>query len=226
MATLDDPIRQAVEAYLSHSQMSERRLGAFAVGDPSMVPRLMTGASIRLDKADQLLCNMREAPIGPGFVSEVEAFLSESGIGHRRFGSVAARPCSSESSGRGHRSGFPPSSRCRRGCAPTGARLSARLARRIRATPSSHRPIAPPTRIVTRNPPRRRRTPLHPTTVGRQRFVFDLDQLRRSAPGPAYPRPRTQHSRRQRRPCREPGRGVEAGRSVRRPAALASRHRQ
>ena len=77
MATLDDLIRQAVEAYLSHSQMSERKLGAFAVGDPSMVPRLMTGGSIRLDKADQLLCYMNEAPIGPGFVSEVEAFLSE-----------------------------------------------------------------------------------------------------------------------------------------------------
>ncbi len=90
MATLDDLIRQAVEVYLSHSQMSERRLGAFAVGDPSMVPRLMTGASIRLDKADQLLCYMNEAPIGPGFVGEVEAFLSESGIGHRRFGSLAA----------------------------------------------------------------------------------------------------------------------------------------
>ena len=70
--------------------MSERRLGAFAVGDPSMVSRLMTGGSIRLDKADQLLCYMNEAPIGPSFVGEVEAFLSESGIGHRRFGSLAA----------------------------------------------------------------------------------------------------------------------------------------
>jgi len=90
MATLDDLIRQAVEAYLSRSQMSERKLGAFAVGDPAMVPRLMSGGSMRLDKADQLLCYMNEAPIGPGFVSEVEAFLSESGIGHRRFGSLAA----------------------------------------------------------------------------------------------------------------------------------------
>ena len=90
MATLDDLIRQAVEAYLSHSQMSERKLGAFAVGDPSMVPRLMTGGSVRLDKADQLLCYMSEAPIGPGFVGEVEAFLSDTGIGHRRFGSNAA----------------------------------------------------------------------------------------------------------------------------------------
>ena len=90
MATLDDLIRQAVEVYLSHSQMSERRLGAFAVGDPSIVPRLMTGSSMRLDKADQLLCYMNEAPIGPGFVSEVEAFLSDTGMGHRRSGSIAA----------------------------------------------------------------------------------------------------------------------------------------
>lgn len=90
MATLDDLVRQAVQAYLSHSQMSERKLGAFALGDPAMVPRLMTGGSIRLDKADQLLCYMNQAPIGPGFVSEVEAFLSDTGIGHRRFGSIAA----------------------------------------------------------------------------------------------------------------------------------------
>ena len=90
MATLDDLIRQAVEGYLSRSQMSERRLGAFAVGDPSLVPRLMAGGSMRLDKADQLLCYMNEAPIGPGFVSEVEAFLSDTGIGHRRFGAIAA----------------------------------------------------------------------------------------------------------------------------------------
>ena len=90
MATLDDLVRQAVEAYLSGSQMSERKLGAFAVGDPSMVPRFMAGGSTRLDKADQLLCYMGQAPIGPGFVSEVEAFLSDTGIGERRFGSDAA----------------------------------------------------------------------------------------------------------------------------------------
>ena len=90
MATLEDLVRQAVDAYLSGSQMSERKLGAFAVGDPSMVPRFMAGGSTRLDKADQLLCYMGQAPIGPGFVSEVEAFLSDTGIGHRSFGSDAA----------------------------------------------------------------------------------------------------------------------------------------
>ena len=90
MATLDDLIRQAVQAYLSRSNMSEWKLSAFAVGDPSIVPRLMAGGSMRLDKADQLLCYMNEAPIGPGFVTEVEAFLSDTGIEHRKFGSMAA----------------------------------------------------------------------------------------------------------------------------------------
>ena len=65
--------------------MSERKLGAFAVGDQSMVWRLLAVGSIRLDKADQLLCYMGQAPIGPGFVSEVETFLSDTGIGDRRF---------------------------------------------------------------------------------------------------------------------------------------------
>ena len=65
MARLDDLVRQAVEAYLSRSQMSERKLGAFAVGDPSMVPRFMAGGSIRLDKADQLLCYMGQRRSAP-----------------------------------------------------------------------------------------------------------------------------------------------------------------
>ena len=60
-----------------------------AVGVPSIIPRFLTEGSMRLDKADQPLCYMNEEPIGPGFVSEVEAFLSGTGIGHRRFGSNA-----------------------------------------------------------------------------------------------------------------------------------------
>ena len=90
MAMLDDLVGQAVEAYPSRSQLSNRKLGAFAVGDSSMAPRLMAGGSIRLDKADQLLCDMGQAPIGPGFVSEVEAFQSDTGIGDSKFGSDAA----------------------------------------------------------------------------------------------------------------------------------------
>ena len=90
MTTLDDSIRKAIEAYLARSQLSERKLGAFAVGDPALIPRIKAGGSMRLDTADQLLSYMNEEPIGPTFRSEVEAFLSETGIGERRFGAKAA----------------------------------------------------------------------------------------------------------------------------------------
>ena len=90
MTALDDSIRQAIEAYLARSQLSERKLGAFAVGDPALIPRIKAGGSMRLGTADQLLSYMNEAPIGPTFRREVEAFLSETGIGERRFGSKAA----------------------------------------------------------------------------------------------------------------------------------------
>ena len=90
MATLDDSIRQAVQAYLAHTGMNERKLGAFAAGDPSLVPRLMAGGSTTLHTADALLRYMDEPPIGPEFAREVEAFLSETGIGERQFGSRAA----------------------------------------------------------------------------------------------------------------------------------------
>ena len=89
-ATLDETIRQAVQAYLARTGMSERKLGAFAAGDPSLVPRLMAGGSTKLHTADALLRYMDEPPIGPEFASEVEAFLSETGIGERLFGSRAA----------------------------------------------------------------------------------------------------------------------------------------
>ena len=90
MATLDETIRQAVQAYLARTGMSERKLGAFAAGDPSLIPRLMAGGSTKLHTADALLRYMDEPPIGPKFASEVEAFLSETGIGERQFGSRAA----------------------------------------------------------------------------------------------------------------------------------------
>ena len=90
MTTLEDSIRQAIEAYLARSQLSERKLGAFAVGDPALIPRFRASGSMRLDTADQLLTYMNEEPIGPLFRSEVEAFLSETGIGERKFGGKAA----------------------------------------------------------------------------------------------------------------------------------------
>ena len=90
MSKLDDSIRKTVEAFLARTALSERKLGAFAVGDPSLIPRLRAGASMRLDTADALLTYIDEEPIGPRFCNEVEAFLSETGIGERTFGSKAA----------------------------------------------------------------------------------------------------------------------------------------
>ena len=90
MTTLEDSIRQAIEAYLARSRLSERKLGAFAVGDPTLIPRFRASGSMRLDTADQLLTYMNDEPIGPAFRSEVEAFLSETGIGERKFGGKAA----------------------------------------------------------------------------------------------------------------------------------------
>ena len=89
MTTLEDSIRQAIEAYLARSQLSERKLSAFAVGDPALIPRVRAGGSMRLDTADQLLTYMNEEPIGPTFRSEVEAFLSETGIGELKLGAAA-----------------------------------------------------------------------------------------------------------------------------------------
>ena len=90
MTTLDDSLRQAIQAYLARTGQSERKLGAFAVGDPSIITRLMAGGSTKLHTADALLRYMDAPPIGPTFASEVEAFLSETGIGERQFGSKAA----------------------------------------------------------------------------------------------------------------------------------------
>ena len=90
VATLDETIRQAGQAYLTRTGMSERKLGAFAAGDPSLIRRLMTGGSTTLHTADALLRYMDEPPIGPQFTGEVEAFLSETGIGERQFGSRTA----------------------------------------------------------------------------------------------------------------------------------------
>ena len=70
--------------------MSERKPGAFAARDPSVVPHLMAEGSTTLHTADALLRYMDELPIGPEFASEVETFLFEIGIGERQFGSRAA----------------------------------------------------------------------------------------------------------------------------------------
>ena len=76
MQELPHRFRAAVQAYLGRTGVSPSRLGAEALGDPCFVPRLMRGRAPRLDTADRVLAHMGEAPLGPAFRAEVDAFLS------------------------------------------------------------------------------------------------------------------------------------------------------
>ena len=89
MTTLDDSIRRTIDAYLARTNTSARRFGQLALRDPGFVSSLKTGRSLRLDTADRLLEFMNEAPIGPTFRSDVEAFLSRTGMQPYKLGSDA-----------------------------------------------------------------------------------------------------------------------------------------
>ena len=65
-----------IEGYIERHRISGRRFGEAALSDPGFVASLARGRSLRLDTADRLLVFMGEAPIGPAFRREVEAFLS------------------------------------------------------------------------------------------------------------------------------------------------------
>ena len=109
-------LRRAVDGYIERYRISGRRFGEVALGDPGFVASLARGRSLRLDTADRLLVFMGEAPIGPAFRREVEAFLAVT----RTKGPIcwalmrpAIRP-SWRGCARGSRPGSPPSI----GCAP------------------------------------------------------------------------------------------------------------
>ena len=80
MTTLDDFIRRAIKTYLARTNMSARKFGQLALGDPGFVSRIEAGRALRLGTADRVLQFMNEAPIGPKFRDEVEAFLSRTGM--------------------------------------------------------------------------------------------------------------------------------------------------
>ena len=69
-------LRRAVDGYIERHRISGRRFGEAALGDPGFMASLARGRSLRLDTADRLLAFMGEAPIGPVFLCEIEAFLS------------------------------------------------------------------------------------------------------------------------------------------------------
>ena len=60
--------------------MTPTRFGELALGNRSYVGRLTSDCTVRLDTADRVLVFMGEAPIGPGFRAEVEAFLAVTGF--------------------------------------------------------------------------------------------------------------------------------------------------
>ena len=89
MTTLDDSIRETIGAYLARTNMSAREFGVLALGDPGFVSSLKSGRSMRLDTADRVLQFMEEAPIGPKFRDEVEAFLSRTDMKPYKIGEKA-----------------------------------------------------------------------------------------------------------------------------------------
>ena len=69
-------LRRTIEGYIERHRISGRRFGEAALGDPGFIASLARGRLLRLDTADRLLAFMGEAPIGPAFRREIEAFLS------------------------------------------------------------------------------------------------------------------------------------------------------
>ena len=89
MTTLDDSIRRTIKTYLARTNMSARKFGLLALGDPGFVSSLNSGRSLNLGTADRVLQFMNEAPIGPKFRDEVEAFLSRTNMKPYKLGEEA-----------------------------------------------------------------------------------------------------------------------------------------
>lgn len=79
-------MRGKVAAYLARTGIPEEDFGKLALGRPDFVERLGVQRSMTLNTADRVLRFMGEAPIGPAFRREVEAFLEVTGIRPARFG--------------------------------------------------------------------------------------------------------------------------------------------
>ena len=89
--TLDTRFRRAIDAWCSWKGMSTRAFGSAALGDADFVASLGRGRSPRLATADRVLAFMGEAPVGPAFRAEVEAFLAATGIKRSVLGLGATR---------------------------------------------------------------------------------------------------------------------------------------
>ena len=79
-----------LDAYRVRQGLSARRLGAEALNDPGLASTLKRGRTLRLSSADRLLAFIGEAPLGPRFRCEVEAFLTMTRTKRAVFGLEAA----------------------------------------------------------------------------------------------------------------------------------------
>ena len=79
-------LRFAINAYIRRHRMTRTAFGEAAIGDPSFVADIELGRSPQLNTADRVLAFMGEAPFGPAFRREVEAFLAVTGVKSSEFG--------------------------------------------------------------------------------------------------------------------------------------------
>ena len=86
MTDLMAEIRANVSAYLKRTGMPEEEFGKRALSRPEFMEQFAGQRTMTLMTADRLLRFMGEAPIGPDFKREVEAFLEVTGIRARRLG--------------------------------------------------------------------------------------------------------------------------------------------
>ena len=68
--------REKVLGHAARTGLSDSRFGVLATGDPSLVRRLRRGESPRLGTVDRVLSFLGEAPVGPAFRLEAEAFVA------------------------------------------------------------------------------------------------------------------------------------------------------
>ena len=86
MTDLMAGIRAKVSDYLERTDIPEEEFGKRALSRPDFVERLAEQRTITLITADRLLRFMGEAPIGPVFRREVEAFLEVTATKAKRLG--------------------------------------------------------------------------------------------------------------------------------------------
>jgi len=78
--TLDTRFLRAIEAFCEHRGLSGRAFGDAALGDPGFVSSLSRGRSPRVSTLDPVLQFMGDAPLGPAFRGQVQAYLAVTGL--------------------------------------------------------------------------------------------------------------------------------------------------